>query len=103
MLCHTDFYAAAVVKAVKLSSYIFFVRLTAELCFFSPSPPSALGQIMLYVDGMNGVIRHAETIQWLYTLVGSKVEKKKNTLWTELAVIVQEALFLDFIPRTINT
>lgn len=28
---------------------------------------------MLYVDGMNGVIRHAETIQWLYTLVGSKV------------------------------
>lgn len=34
---------------------------------------SALGQIMLYVDGMNGVIRHAETIQWLYTLVGSKV------------------------------
>lgn len=29
---------------------------------------------MLYVDGMNGVIRHAETIQWLYTLVGSKVE-----------------------------
>lgn len=34
---------------------------------------SALGQIMLYVDGMNGVIGHAETIQWLYTLVGSKV------------------------------
>lgn len=28
---------------------------------------------MLYVDGMNGVISHAETIQWLYTLVGSKV------------------------------
>ncbi|MEQ2302537.1 FH1/FH2 domain-containing protein 3, partial [Ameca splendens] len=33
----------------------------------------ALGQIMLYVDGMNGVISHKETIQWLYTLVGSKV------------------------------
>lgn len=53
---------------------------------FSHPCPSALGQIMLYVDGMNGVIRHAETIQWLYTLVGSKVEfsilqnnKKKNS------------------------
>lgn len=33
----------------------------------------ALGQIMLYVDGMNGVINHNETIQWLYTLIGSKV------------------------------
>lgn len=51
------------------------------------SPLSALGQIMLYVDGMNGVIGHVETIQWLYTLVGSKVntpvgaraEKKQKT------------------------
>ncbi|XP_044863769.1 FH1/FH2 domain-containing protein 3 isoform X6 [Mauremys mutica] len=33
---------------------------------------AALGQIMLYVDGMNGVINHNETIQWLYTLIGSK-------------------------------
>lgn len=39
------------------------------LCFFT-----ALGQIMLYVDGMNGVIGHNETVQWLYTLVGSKVQ-----------------------------
>lgn len=38
---------------------------------------SALGQIMLYVDGMNGVIGHPETIQWLYTLVGSKVTAKR--------------------------
>uniref|UniRef100_A0A670JLJ0 Formin homology 2 domain containing 3 n=2 Tax=Podarcis muralis TaxID=64176 RepID=A0A670JLJ0_PODMU len=35
----------------------------------------ALGQIMLYVDGMNGVINHNETIQWLYTLIGSKVRR----------------------------
>lgn len=35
----------------------------------------ALGQIMLYVDGMNGVINHNETIQWLYTLIGSKVRE----------------------------
>lgn len=29
---------------------------------------------MLYVDGMNGLIRHNETVEWLYTLVGSKVK-----------------------------
>jgi hypothetical protein len=28
---------------------------------------------MLYVDGMNGVITHNEIIQWLYSLVASKV------------------------------
>ena len=30
---------------------------------------------MLYVDGMNGVIQHNETIQWLYSLTLSKVSK----------------------------
>ena len=34
---------------------------------------AALGQVMLYVDGMNGVISHNETIQWLYSLTASKV------------------------------
>ncbi|CAF90318.1 unnamed protein product [Tetraodon nigroviridis] len=33
----------------------------------------ALSQIMLFVDGMNGVIQHNETLQWLYTLTGSQV------------------------------
>ncbi len=33
----------------------------------------ALGQVMLYVDGMNGVIDHNETVQWLYALTASKV------------------------------
>ena len=33
----------------------------------------ALGQAMLYVDGMNGVISHIGTIQWLYTLCAAKV------------------------------
>ncbi|KAF1393331.1 hypothetical protein PFLUV_G00037970 [Perca fluviatilis] len=32
----------------------------------------ALSQIMLFVDGMNGVINHNETVQWLYTLTGSQ-------------------------------
>lgn len=34
---------------------------------------SALSQIVLFVDGMNGVISHNETVQWLYTLTGSLV------------------------------
>ena len=34
---------------------------------------AALGQVMLYVDGMNGVIAHNGTVQWLYTLVNSGV------------------------------
>ncbi|ESN96195.1 hypothetical protein HELRODRAFT_140337, partial [Helobdella robusta] len=32
-----------------------------------------LGQIMLYVDGMNGVIEHNLTIQWLYMLVDTNL------------------------------
>lgn len=28
---------------------------------------------MLFVDGMQGVINHNETVQWLYTLTGSLV------------------------------
>uniref|UniRef100_H3DM68 Formin homology 2 domain containing 3a n=1 Tax=Tetraodon nigroviridis TaxID=99883 RepID=H3DM68_TETNG len=49
----------------------------------------ALGQIMLYVDGMNGVIRHAETIQWLYTLVGSKFRLVVKTALKLLLVFVE--------------
>ena len=29
--------------------------------------------MLLYVDGMNGVIAHNATIQWLYTLINSAV------------------------------
>jgi len=28
---------------------------------------------MLYIDGMEGVIRHKDTIRWLYTLISSRV------------------------------
>ncbi|XP_058475148.1 FH1/FH2 domain-containing protein 3 isoform X2 [Solea solea] len=49
----------------------------------------ALGQIMLYVDGMNGVIGHAETIQWLYTLVGSKFRLVVKTSLKLLLVFVE--------------
>ncbi|XP_051019586.1 FH1/FH2 domain-containing protein 3 isoform X1 [Acomys russatus] len=49
----------------------------------------ALGQIMLYVDGMNGVINHGETIQWLYTLVGSKFRLVVKTALKLLLVFVE--------------
>jgi len=29
--------------------------------------------VMLYVDGMNGVIAHNATVQWLYKLISSAV------------------------------
>ena len=44
-----------------------FLRLNAFVLF------AALGQIMLYVDGMEGVIKHQETVRWLYSLIASKV------------------------------
>nr|XP_012419217.1 PREDICTED: FH1/FH2 domain-containing protein 3 isoform X1 [Odobenus rosmarus divergens] len=49
----------------------------------------ALGQIMLYVDGMNGVIHHNETIQWLYTLIGSKFRLVVKTALKLLLVFVE--------------
>ncbi|KAM4631109.1 FH1/FH2 domain-containing protein 3 [Polymixia lowei] len=49
----------------------------------------ALGQIMLYVDGMNGVIGHAETIRWLYTLIGSKFRLVVKTALKLLLVFVE--------------
>ncbi|XP_038142752.1 FH1/FH2 domain-containing protein 3 isoform X6 [Cyprinodon tularosa] len=49
----------------------------------------ALGQIMLYVDGMNGVISHPETIQWLYALVGSKFRLVVKTALKLLLVFVE--------------
>jgi len=33
----------------------------------------AIGQLMLYVDGMNGIIAHCETVCWLYELLDSQV------------------------------
>ncbi|VDN84279.1 unnamed protein product [Brugia pahangi] len=33
----------------------------------------ALGQVMLYVDGMNGINVHIKIIQWLYELLDSSV------------------------------
>uniref|UniRef100_UPI00358F38DF FH1/FH2 domain-containing protein 3-like isoform X2 n=1 Tax=Myxine glutinosa TaxID=7769 RepID=UPI00358F38DF len=49
----------------------------------------ALGQIMLYVDGMNGVIAHNETIQWLYSLIASKFRLVARTALKLLLVFVE--------------
>ncbi|XP_057195112.1 FH1/FH2 domain-containing protein 3 isoform X3 [Triplophysa rosa] len=49
----------------------------------------ALGQIMLYVDGMNGLIRHNETVEWLYTLVRSKFRLVVKTALKLLLVFVE--------------
>ncbi|GIY59371.1 hypothetical protein CDAR_33701 [Caerostris darwini] len=32
----------------------------------------ALGQLMLYVDGMNGISQHSDTLKWLYNVSASK-------------------------------
>uniref|UniRef100_A0A3B5BBU0 FHOD1/3-like FH3 domain-containing protein n=1 Tax=Stegastes partitus TaxID=144197 RepID=A0A3B5BBU0_9TELE len=44
---------------------------------------------MLYVDGMNGLISHNETVQWLYTLVGSKFRLVVKTSLKLLLVFVE--------------
>lgn len=48
----------------------------------------AIGQVMLYVDGMYGVMRHNETIQWLYSLVASKFRLVQKTALKLLLVFV---------------
>lgn len=49
----------------------------------------ALGQVMLYVDGMNGVMEHNKTIQWLYTLISSKFRLVVKTALKLLLVFVE--------------
>ncbi|XP_074523185.1 FH1/FH2 domain-containing protein 1 isoform X2 [Halichoeres trimaculatus] len=51
----------------------------------------ALSQIMLFVDGMNGVINHNETVQWLYTLTGSLSRLVVKTALKLLIVFVEYA------------
>ncbi|XP_067408950.1 FH1/FH2 domain-containing protein 1 [Emydura macquarii macquarii] len=51
----------------------------------------ALSQIMLFVDGMLGVIEHNETVQWLYTLCGSMYRLVVKTALKLLLVFVEYA------------
>jgi len=49
----------------------------------------ALGQIMLFVDGMNGMIIHNEVIQWLYSLLSSQNRLVTKTCIKLLLVFVE--------------
>ncbi|XP_043937324.1 FH1/FH2 domain-containing protein 1 isoform X3 [Protopterus annectens] len=49
----------------------------------------ALSQIMLFVDGMNGVINHSESVQWLYNLSGSMSRLVVKTALKLLIVFVE--------------
>ncbi|KAL8613903.1 hypothetical protein ACOMHN_032893 [Nucella lapillus] len=64
----------------------------------------ALGQVMLYVDGMEGVVRHNATVQWLYTLLVSKGRLVVKTALKLLLVFVEyaESNALQLL-RAINT
>lgn len=46
-------------------------------------------QVMLYVDGMNGVMQHGPTVQWLYTLIASKYRLVVKTALKLLLVFVE--------------
>ncbi|XP_059614481.1 FH1/FH2 domain-containing protein 3 isoform X3 [Phlebotomus argentipes] len=49
----------------------------------------ALGQVMLYVDGMNGVMKNGPTVQWLYSLIASKYRLVVKTALKLLLVFVE--------------
>ncbi|XP_061382001.1 FH1/FH2 domain-containing protein 3 isoform X3 [Danaus plexippus] len=49
----------------------------------------ALGQILLYVDGMHGVMNHKRCIQWLYSLISSKLRHVVKTALKLLLVFVE--------------
>ncbi|KAJ1359051.1 hypothetical protein KIN20_017667 [Parelaphostrongylus tenuis] len=49
----------------------------------------ALGQVMLYVDGMNGIIAHNTTIQWLYELLDSPFRLVVKTALKLLLVFIE--------------
>ncbi|KAG6443145.1 hypothetical protein O3G_MSEX002728 [Manduca sexta] len=49
----------------------------------------ALGQILLYVDGMHGVMGHKRCIQWLYSLISSKFRHVVKTALKLLLVFVE--------------
>uniref|UniRef100_A0AC35TUX8 FH2 domain-containing protein n=1 Tax=Rhabditophanes sp. KR3021 TaxID=114890 RepID=A0AC35TUX8_9BILA len=67
-----------------------------------------LGQIMLYVDGMNGVIAHNDTIKWLYELLDSPLlifeERREMSSyrveWFRIVVKSALKLILIFVEYT---
>ncbi|XP_044515362.1 FH1/FH2 domain-containing protein 1 [Gracilinanus agilis] len=67
----------------------------------------ALGQVMLFVDGMLGVVEHSETVQWLYTLCASVSRLVVKTSLKLLLVFVEYAetnaqLFIHAVDAVAN-
>lgn len=69
-----------------LLPYLIFVQNKFNLFFLSLL---LIHQVMLYVDGMNGVMKHSPTIQWLYTLIASKYRLVVKTALKLLLVFVE--------------
>jgi len=44
---------------------------------------------MLYVDGMNGVMNHPQTVQWLYALIASRFRLVAKTALKLLLVFIE--------------
>ncbi|XP_025160810.1 FH1/FH2 domain-containing protein 3 isoform X1 [Harpegnathos saltator] len=67
----------------------------------------ALGQVMLYVDGMNGVMEHGQTVEWLYTLIASRFRLVVKTALKLLLVFVEyvetNSLLLVRAVRAVDT
>ncbi|CAK1554589.1 unnamed protein product [Leptosia nina] len=49
----------------------------------------ALGQILIYVDGMHGVMKHKGCIQWQYSLISSYYRHVVNTTLKLLSIFVE--------------
>lgn len=52
---------------------------------------SSRPQVMLYVDGMNGVMKHQPTMEWLYSLIASSYRSVVKTALKLLLVFVEYA------------
>lgn len=49
----------------------------------------ALGQVMLYISGMNGITKHESIIKWLYSLISSRHRLIVKTSLKLLIVFVE--------------
>lgn len=66
-----------------------FFRHSKNVLIFKQILFVALGQVMLYVDGMNGVIEDNPTIQWLYSLLTSRFRLVVKTALKLLLVFIE--------------
>lgn len=66
-----------------------FSRHSKHVLIFKQILFVALGQVMLYVDGMNGVIEDNPTIQWLYSLLTSRFRLVVKTALKLLLVFIE--------------